>query len=86
MKIKPHKSRFGNLRSPGGQVTKPLSFSLYPKHIETLRQRERELNVSRSIIVQILLELERSDGLIRQELISRLTKNNKPGLLCPKTP
>jgi hypothetical protein len=69
-------------RSPDGPVAKQLSVSLYPAHKQTLDQRERELNVGRSILLQMLLEIEQREGLLRRELLNRLraqnNRNNKP--------
>jgi hypothetical protein len=55
----------------GGQkvLARPLSVSIYPRHLELLKKREQEFNVSRSTIIGLLLDLETRDGLLRQELV-----------------
>jgi len=65
---------FGRPKSVTGQLARALSISLYPSHLDTLRQRERELNVPCSILIQLLLEVEQRDALLRRELINRLTE------------
>jgi len=69
---------FGRPKSITGQLARALSISLYPSHLETLCQREREFNVPRSILLQILLEVEQRDALLRREVNNRLTEV-KPG-------
>ena len=71
----PSKRIFRLRKSQNGQRAKAVAISFYPQHLEVLRTRERELNVPRSVIVQLLLELEQKDGLVRRELIARLTGN-----------
>ena len=73
---------FGNPRSLIGKIAKTLSFSLFPRHEEILKQRQRELNVPKSLLVQLLLEVESRDGILRRELINRLTSTN-PGQVAP---
>ena len=74
----PHKKMFGQRKSTAGPLAKALAVSLYPKHMGILTQRERELGVSRSILLQLLLEIEKRDSLLRRELIARLT-HTQPG-------
>ncbi len=59
-------------RSRRGQLARSLSVSLYPNHKDILTARARELNCHPSIIMQILLELEERDGLLRPEVIARM--------------
>lgn len=73
---------FGQRKSTAGPRAIALSVSLYPEHMDILKQRERELNVPKSILLQLLLEIEKRDSLLRPELIARLT-NNKPGTVSP---
>ena len=62
----------------GGQkvLARPLSVSIYPRHLELLKLREQEFNVSRSTIIGLLLDLEMRQGLLRQELVRRLRSQN----------
>lgn len=66
------KKRFARRNSQAGRLAKALSLSLYPDHLCLLRQRERELSVPRSILMQLLLDIELRDGLLRREIIARL--------------
>jgi hypothetical protein len=68
-----HKELFGKLRSQTGRLAKTRTFSLYPEHFGVLKQRGLELNISHSILLQLLLEIEQRDGILRRELIARLT-------------
>jgi hypothetical protein len=67
------KKLFGQRKSVEGRLARTLSVSFYPLHICVLETRERELNVHRSILLQVLLEIEERDMLLRRELIARLT-------------
>ena len=78
----PHKKMFGQRKSTAGPLARALSVSFYPDHMDILKQRERELNVPRSILLQLLLEIEKRDSLLRRELIARLT-HNKTGTVSP---
>ncbi len=60
-------------KCPDGKLAKALSISLYPKHFDVMALREQELNMNRSILIQLLLDIEFRDGLLRQELIRRLS-------------
>jgi hypothetical protein len=51
------------------------SVSLYPAHYETLNQRTRELNIGRSALLQMLVEIEQRQGLLRPELLRRLRRH-----------
>ena len=70
------KKMFGQPKSDAGRLAKTMSISFYPQHLAVLQSRERELNVPRSILVQLLLELEEREGLLQRELIARLTNAN----------
>ena len=71
------KKMFGQPKSQAGKLATALSVSLYPGHLSILRQRERELNVPRSILLQLLLEIERRESLLRRELMARLNPPNR---------
>ncbi len=58
--------------------TRLVSISLYPQQIEIARQRARELNLSASQVIQILLDIERVEGLVRAELMRRLNATAQP--------
>ena len=70
------KKIFGQPKSPAGRLAKTVSISFYPKHLAVLLARERELNMSRSVLLQIMMEMEEQKGLLREELIARLTNTN----------
>jgi hypothetical protein len=72
---KSRKKRFGQPKSRRGKLARALSVSFYPSHRDILRRRERELNVHRSILLQLLLEIEDREGFLRHELIARLQPN-----------
>ena len=59
-------------RSKAGPEARSLTISLYARHCQILAERVRELNVSRSMIVQVLVEVDEREGLLRRELIARL--------------
>ncbi len=61
-----------------------LSVSISQAHYEMIRQRQRELDIPLSTYFRILVELDGSHGLVRRELISRLTNINKPGDKTPQ--
>jgi hypothetical protein len=67
---------FGQPKSAIGRLAKTLGISFYPQHVALLRSRERELNVPKSILLQLLLEIEQRDGLLRRELVARVTNLN----------
>ncbi len=76
---KPLKKKiFGQPKSRSGRLAKTVSISFYPKHLAVLRARERELNMSPSVLLQIMMEIEEHRGLLREELLARLT-NIKSG-------
>ena len=52
-------------------MARTLTVSLYPRHRDILKRREHELNLHRSVIIQLLLEGEERDGTLRRELIKR---------------
>lgn len=66
------KHPLGNRKSQTGRLATALSLSLYPAHVDLLRQRERELNIPRSLLLQLLLDVEASRNLLRQEVLKRL--------------
>ena len=67
-----HKKRFGQPKSRVGRLARVLSVSLYPTHLQLVARRERELNLHRSTIFQVLLEAEQRENIIRRELLGRL--------------
>jgi hypothetical protein len=79
---KRRKKMFGQPKSQAGRLARALSVSFYPRHLDILKQRERELNVPRSILLQVLLEIECREALLRRELIARLT-HTQPGAVAP---
>jgi hypothetical protein len=70
--MKAPKKVFAMQRSRSGPAAQSWSFSLYPQHARIIRARESELNLHRSVVVQLLLEVEEKHGLVRQELLQRL--------------
>ena len=62
----------GAPKSAAGRVAKALSISLYPKHFDVLELRAKELNVPKSLLMQLLLELERERGFLRPEVAKRV--------------
>ena len=71
------KRLFGHRRSTKGRTVQRLCLSLYPAHHQTLHQRELELNVGRSTLIQILLEVEERNGILRRELLTRLRRPSR---------
>ena len=71
MNCKP-KRRFAFERRAGTEKARPLTVSIYPQHQAILQMRERELNIGRSVLVGLLLEIEQRDGLLRPELVRRI--------------
>lgn len=49
-----------------------ISFSLYPEQYELLVGREKSLNVGRSFLIRVLLEIEQREELLRKEMVRRL--------------
>ncbi len=78
----------GTPRKRQRHYTQCVTVSLYPEHIDTLRLRQRELNLSVAEVFRLLLELEQRRSMLRPELISRLTTtvNNRkrPKLSRPR--
>jgi hypothetical protein len=62
-----------------GASAKNLSVSLYPHQKEVLAQRSRELNVGRSALLQMLLEIEQREGLLLREVKMRLSGRASAG-------
>jgi len=73
MRHRQPKKMFANKKSDAGQLAHALSISLYPSHMQLLKQREAQLGVPKSILLQLLLELDAKGDLLRRELIARLT-------------
>ncbi len=73
-----HKKVFAAPRSRSGPAAQTWSFSLYPQHAALIRAREAELNLGRSGLVQLLLEVEEKRGLLREELLQRLATPRQP--------
>jgi hypothetical protein len=48
--------------------------SLRDSHNETLRLRERELNVGRSQLFQMFLDIEARSNILRREMLQRLRR------------
>jgi hypothetical protein len=80
-----NKRVFGQPRSPLGKQSHSLTISLYPHQRDVLSRRERELNLHRSVIIQILLDAEETSGLVRQALIARLTPRARPNTATKET-
>ena len=70
---KSYKKLLGQPKSRAGRLAKALTISFYPKHLAVLYQRAKELNVPCSVLLQVLLEMESRDGLLRPEIVARLT-------------
>jgi hypothetical protein len=66
------KNMFGQPRSRLGKITKALCFSAFPEQVDHLAQREKELNIPRSVLIQILLDLDREQDLLSKEISKRL--------------
>ena len=73
MERKHKKKLFSNPKSGAGRLARALSISFYPRHLDILKAREKELNVPRSILLQLLLDMEARDSLLRRELMARLS-------------
>lgn len=76
MKVIP-KRIYGTQRLPGEPAAKSVTLCLREAHRQTLDQREKQLNVGRSTLIQVLLEIEERDHLLRRELVSRLRQPSK---------
>ncbi len=72
----------GRPRSASGKLAKGLGISLFPQHLDILRERARELNCPESVLLQLLLEKEGRDGLLRRDIIARF-KQTVPEALTP---
>ena len=57
-----HKKLLAAQRSKCGPAARSWSFSLYPQHAQVLRALESEHNMHRSVLLQLLLELEDNTG------------------------
>ena len=79
---KAHKKVFATPRSKCGPVARTWSFSLYPQHARVIQARESELNLHRSVLVQLLLEVEEKKGLVREELRERLAGGQAQEAAC----
>lgn len=67
-----HKKKMARTQSQTGQLAQVLSLSLYPDHLSLLEEREREFNIPKSILMQLLLDIERGRGLLRPEIVARI--------------
>ena len=67
-----HKKKMARKQSQTGRLAQALSLSLYPDHLSLLQEREREFNIPRSILMQLLLDIERHRGLLRPEIVARI--------------
>ncbi len=68
----PRKASVSNGRSRSGRTTETLTVSVYPRQMETVHRVERQLNVSRSYVVQALLDEEEEKGVVRQRILRAL--------------
>jgi hypothetical protein len=59
-------------RNSGARATRVSGISLYPSQLAILNQGANRLGMSRSRFVQILLEVEDREGIMRRELSRRL--------------
>ena len=82
-RTRPAKKLCAQSRSRLGRIARALTLSFYPKHMHILAQRERETGIHRSILMQILLELELRDNLLAREILARLARANS--FLEPET-
>jgi hypothetical protein len=71
-RIRTRKRNYGCPRTLGMKAAQTYSISMYPRHLAMLGQRAKELNVSRSVAMQLLCEIEERDCLLRAELLKRL--------------
>ena len=78
MKKRRRKNSFAQRRPAGAGLAKTLGVSFYPEHYDILARRSKELNIPSSILLQLLLEIERREGLLRPELISRFSDSPPP--------
>jgi len=72
------KHGFGRKRRPADALAKSVGLSLQPAHFQILARREKELNVGRSRLIQILLEIEERDYLLRREVLNRIRRTATP--------
>ena len=70
------KKRFAFKRRAGSHRARPLSVSIYPHHERILQHCEAEYQLSRSVLVGLMLEMEQRDGTLRKEMVRRLRCNN----------
>ena len=63
-------------RLDGTDRARPLSVSIYPQHERILEHCEVEFQVSRSVLLGLLLEIEQRDAVIRKEMVRRMRCNN----------
>jgi hypothetical protein len=66
------KKGFAHPKSRTGRLAKALCVSIYPNHTDVIRRREAELDLPKSILIQLLLDVEERDGIIRQEIQRRM--------------
>lgn len=84
MRKRKTKSAVYHKRSAEGAQSASLSLSIYPEHLRILRARERELNVHRSVLLQLLLEIDERDGLLRREVQQRIERNHSANIIPPQ--
>ena len=84
MRIRKTKARVYHRRSTQGRQSSCLSVSIYPEHLRILRERERELNVHRSVLLQLLLEIDERDGLLRREVQQRIEQHQQANIIPPQ--
>jgi len=62
-----------------------MSISLYSAHADLLETLAWDLNLSRSLCVQLLLDVEHREGLLRREVRLRLGRRQGELAATPKT-
>ena len=72
MKKYVRKTKRGSRRLTLRTMSLVVSISLYPEQWDHVRQRARELNLSQSEVIQVLVDVDKRDGTCRQELLKRL--------------
>jgi len=66
------KKGFAHTKSRNGRLAKALCVSIYPNHTDVIQRRMVELDLPKSILIQLLLEVEERDGIIRHEIQRRM--------------
>ncbi len=65
----------GHPRSRAGRASVSKTFCVYPRHMRTLQRLYADYNMGRSDAVQMLLDIEEKQQVIRKELLARLRKD-----------